>query len=54
MNKTIDKLPVPMIKEAVQKPKKIHSEKKDGNIKFLDDIMADKFLTTYFKKKIKR
>jgi len=54
MNKTIAKLPIPNIKEAVQKPKILNSKKRDGNIKFLDDIMADKFLTTYFKKKIKR
>tara|TARA_R110002074_G_scaffold97188_1_gene211055 strand:- start:471 stop:635 length:165 start_codon:yes stop_codon:yes gene_type:complete len=54
MNKTINELPFPNIKEVIKKPKTIRSKNKDGNIKFLDDIIADKFLTIYFKKKIKR
>ena len=54
MNKTINELPFPNIKEIIQKPKTLQSKKKDRNIKFLDDIIDNKFLTTYFKKKIKR
>jgi hypothetical protein len=54
MNKTINELPFPNIKEVIQKPKTLQSKKKDDNVKFLDDIIANKFLTTYFKKKIKR
>ncbi len=54
MDKTIGHLPVPKINESLKKPRTMHNKKKDNNIKFFDDIISDKFLNTYFKKKIKR
>ena len=42
MNKTIAKLPIPNIKEAVQRPKILNSKKKDGNIKFLTFLRKDR------------
>lgn len=54
MDKTLEKLPVPKIEASIKQPRTIHNKKKDNNIKFLDDIISNKFLNTYFKKKIKR
>jgi hypothetical protein len=54
MDKTLEKLPVPKIETSIKQPRTIHNKKKDNNIKFLDDIISNKFLNTYFKKKIKR